>query len=104
MILVLGSVHLKSGMLDQTLAISRQHVERSRAEPGCIEHGVHVDAQDPQHLVFVERWSDLKALQTHFAVAESGQFVRDMMGLATDKPEMAVYDASQVNAFGSLGS
>ncbi len=36
MIIVLGSVIVKDGRIDEALEISQQHVNRSRNEPGCI--------------------------------------------------------------------
>ena len=72
MIIVLGGVSIKEGRLVEALQISRAHVARSRLEPGCIEHGVHQDAENPGRLVFVERWESMASLQTHFAVPESG--------------------------------
>jgi len=43
-------------------------VHRSRSEPGCISHAVHVDCENPLRLVFFEQWADRAALLAHFAV------------------------------------
>ena len=56
MILVLGSVVTQVGRSAEALALSQEHVTRSRAEPGCISDAVHQDTQHPQRLVFVEQW------------------------------------------------
>ena len=96
MILVLGSVHIKEGQLAEALALSQQHVARSRTEPGCLEHGVRIDAENGQRLVFVERWSDLAALRAHFALAGSRRFVKGMASLATAAPGIGIYDAHAV--------
>ena len=103
-ILVLGSVHIKAGQLAEALALSQQHVVRSRAEPGCFEHGVHVAAEDGQRLVFVERWADLPALHAHFAVAASRQFVKDLAAMATAAPSIALSDAQPRPLRGSSAS
>ena len=55
MIIVLGSALIESGRVAEALALSKQHVERSRAEPGCVAHGVHIDSENPRRLVFVEK-------------------------------------------------
>ena len=47
MILVHGHVVARVGAFDEALALSQEHVARSRAEPGCIAHAVH----RVQHLV-----------------------------------------------------
>ncbi len=94
MLLVTGSILAPADHLDDLLALSQEHVERSRAEPGCLEHGVYRDAEDPLRLVFVERWSDRQALAAHFALPASRDFVRGLSKLAATPPELKIYDAS----------
>lgn len=52
------------------------HSVRSRAEPGCVSHNIHVDCEDPLRLFFFEQWADRAALAAHFKVPESIEFVR----------------------------
>ena len=49
-IIVIGSIVVKAGSVDDALKVSQQHVSRSRSEPGCIAHGVHIDSENPQRL------------------------------------------------------
>ena len=95
MILVLGSVLIREGRYEEALALSREHVARSRGEPGCVAHAVHQDAENPLRLVFVEQWSDMAALGAHFKVPASGMFVKAIGALASAPPEMAIYDAKR---------
>jgi quinol monooxygenase YgiN len=97
MILVLGSVLIQDGQFAEALRLSREHVLRSRAEPGCISHAVHQDTENPQRLVFVEEWSDQAALTQHFKVPASGQFVKALGGLAAQAPTMTIYEARQLS-------
>ena len=76
MIIVTGSVLARDDAIDEVVELSLQHVRRSRDEPGCLLHSVHRDVEEPNRLVFVEHWADMEALQQHFAVPESGEFVR----------------------------
>ena len=57
---------------------------------------MHRDAEDPQRLVFVEKWSDMAALQQHFRVPESGAFVAALAAMALDAPQMEMFDAAPV--------
>jgi quinol monooxygenase YgiN len=98
MILVVGRIVVQEDRLDDALASSLEHVERSRAEPGCISHDVHQDVEDPRRIVFVERWTDSAALARHFAVPASGAFVRTIGALATEPPSIAIYKASELPA------
>ncbi len=101
MILVLGTVHVQAGKLEEALAVSQQHVQRSRAEPGCVEHGVSISADSPLQLVFVERWHSMAALQQHFGVAATRQFAAAMAKLASAPPQVAIYDAREVKFGGA---
>ena len=94
MILVLGHVTARPEHFDEVLRLSQQHVERSRAEPGCVAHAVHRDAENPLRLVFVEKWRDMAALQLHFRVPASREFGKALMSLAADQPGLEVFDAT----------
>lgn len=96
MIIVLGSVITQPGRRDEALAVAQAHVARSRLEPGCLEHGVHLDSERPDRLVFIERWADLAALQQHFKVPESGRFVRDISALAAERPAISIHQSSEL--------
>src|SRR5215510_12251930 len=96
MIVVTGSVSAKPDTFDEVRRLSLEHVHRSRAEPGCISHAVHVDCENPSRLVFVEEWKDQPSLQTHFKVPASGQFVSALSALAVERPKMVVYEAEQL--------
>ena len=66
MIVVTGSVTAREDSLDEVRRLSLEHVHRSRGEPGCISHAVHVDCENPLRLVFVEQWADRAALSGTF--------------------------------------
>ena len=93
-IIVIGSVTTAPEHAEEALAHSLRHVQRSRLEPGCISHDVHRHAEDPLRLVFVERWQDRAAVDAHFAVPDSGEFVKAVGVLASQPPEMAIYTVS----------
>ena len=96
MILVLGSVVAKEGSLAEVLRLSQEHVSRSRTELGCASHAVHIDAENPSRLVFVEEWQDQAALQAHFLVPASRAFGKALAELAAEPPRLAVYEATKV--------
>lgn len=98
MILVLGSVVVQDGRVDEALRVSLDHVRRSRQEPGCVSHAVYRDAENPQRLVFVEQWSDQAALAEHFKVPASRQFVKELGALAAQPPAMSIYAAEQLQS------
>jgi quinol monooxygenase YgiN len=96
MILVTGSVVAREDSFDEVCRLSLEHVQRSRSEPGCISHAVHVDCEDPLRLVFVERWADRAALMAHFAVPASRDFVRALQPLAAGATIIELYEADRI--------
>ena len=96
MILVHASVVAREASFAEALALSRDHVARSRAEPGCIAHAVHLDTENPLRLVFVEQWASPAALWDHFKVPASRAFAKALAGLAAQAPDMAIFDAAPV--------
>lgn len=93
MIIVTGSVQAHAEHLDELLALCVQHVNRSRAEPGCISHAVHQDVEDPLRLFFFEQWEDAAALHAHFEVPASLAFVTAAGAIASSPPTLEVYEA-----------
>ena len=96
MIVVTGSVTAREDSFDQMRELSLEHVRRSRTEPGCISHAVHVDCENPQRLVFFEQWTDRAALLAHFAVPASRDFVRSLQALAESATTIELYDATRL--------
>jgi len=96
MIVVTGSVTTRPETFDEARRLSLEHVHRSRQEPGCISHAVHVDCENPLKLVFFEQWADRAALAAHFAVPGSGEIVRALRSLAAGPTTLELYDASRL--------
>lgn len=97
MIVVTGAVVAKPETLDELHRLSLEHVHRSRTEPGCISHAVHVDCENPLRLVFVEQWTDMAALKTHFTVPGSVAFGRAVKNLSAEPGSIAVYEATAIH-------
>jgi quinol monooxygenase YgiN len=96
MILVTGSILAREEAFDDVLRSCLEHVERSRKEPGCISHDVHVDCQNPMRLFFFEQWADEAALRTHFAVEGSKAFVRSLKGRIVESSGTKIYRAESI--------
>ena len=96
MIVVTGSVTARKNSLEEISRLSLEHVHRSRKEDGCISHAVHIDCENPLRLVFIEEWADRAALQTHFAVPASRDFIRALQPLVAATPTLEIYDATKL--------
>jgi quinol monooxygenase YgiN len=95
-IIVTGTAEGSAETIDELLAESLAHVQRSRTEPGCLSHGVHRDVENPLRLVFFERWADRAALDRHFAVSASNEFVAAIGRLTVEPATMSVFAATLV--------
>jgi quinol monooxygenase YgiN len=101
MIIITGSATIRAGSRDQAIKLGNAHSARSRAEPGCLAHDCHSDAANPDRIMFLELWADMAAVQAHFAAPESGQFIREISALASDAPEIRIFDAHELPAPGA---
>ncbi len=93
MVIVTGSVEARPDTIDRILELGLAHVRRSRREPGCLLHSIHRDVENDLRVVFLEQWEDAEALETHFRVPASREFVREAAGLALRPPEMSIFAA-----------
>ena len=94
MIIVTGSITAREGGFDALRQESLDHVVRSRLEPGCLLHSVHVDCENPLRLVFLEHWTDKAALDVHFKQPGSAKLMRTVAALASETTGIAMFDAA----------
>jgi quinol monooxygenase YgiN len=98
MIVITGSLIARPETVEEAKRLGIEHSRRSRAEPGCIAHNIHVDAENPLRLMFYEEWQDVAAVKAHFAVPESVGFVRQFHKLAASRVPMKIYDTTALDA------
>jgi quinol monooxygenase YgiN len=96
MIIVTGRVKAQPATLAKMRELCLEHVHRSRTEPGCLLHAVHHDVEDPLTMVFLEHWLDRAALDAHFRVPASSDFVTAVTALSAEPPTIQIYEAELV--------
>jgi quinol monooxygenase YgiN len=96
MIIITGTITASEATIDELLTLSLEHVRRSRAEPGCLSHGVSRDVENPLRLIFFEQWEDMAAVKVHFAVTASGEFGKAAVALGAAPPTLDLYDATSI--------
>lgn len=91
MIHVIAIITTQPGAREKVLDIARANIPAVRAEDGCIEYNLAVDAEGiggfqtrfgADTFVFVEKWRDTDALKAHAAaphMAAYGAKVKDMI-------------------------
>jgi hypothetical protein len=76
MVMFTGSIVAQAGRLNGVLALSLEHVRRSRTEPGCLAHAALRDAENPARLGRAPcGWTDdsMNAEKIKVRNTESGQ-------------------------------
>ena len=89
-----GDAVAKPETFDEVRRLSLEHVHRSRTEPGCISHTVHIDCENPLRFVFIEQWADKQALMDHFQVPASCAFVKALRNILSEPSTIQIYDAA----------
>lgn len=92
MIIITGAATIDPARRDEAERLCLEHSARSRTEPGCLHHEPHWSMQDPNRVVFVEHWADRAAVDAHFAVPASNDFVAAIAALATEAPTIEIHE------------
>jgi quinol monooxygenase YgiN len=90
MLVVTGTVTARPDTFEDLLEAALAHVHRSRGEPGCLQHRVSIDAENPMTLVFYEEWEDREGLEAHFKVPGSLDFMETVRNLADHQGRMKI--------------
>ena len=97
MIIITGDVKLKSEHRESGIRICLEHSVRSRREPGCISHDCSIDIEDSNLVRFIERWADMGAVQTHFAVPESQKLAADLTQMQAEPFLIRIFNSEPVD-------
>ncbi len=87
MIQAIVKLKLPTSRVKEAMAILRPLVESTKAEPGCIDCGLHRDALQDTVLVFQDRWNDEEGLQRHLR-SERYRDLLFVMEMAKEVPEV----------------
>jgi quinol monooxygenase YgiN len=90
MLVVTGTITARPDTFEALREAAIAHTVRSRAEPGCLRHSVHVDCEDPLTLFFYEEWSDRAALDAHFTESGSHDFMRAVRELSASSTRVKI--------------
>lgn len=75
MIIVKGSIPVRSEDQPQALALVQELAQTSRHERGCLVYDVLVQADAPEVIVLWQQWSCIEALEEHFASSHVDAFL-----------------------------
>jgi quinol monooxygenase YgiN len=90
MLKVIAKSYAKADMLDRILELSKEMVEKTVKEEGCIKYELFQDVKDPNVLVIVEEWEDQAALDRHMASEHFKRLVPQMNELREKPSEVNI--------------
>ena len=88
MIKVVAKSTAKEGKLDRILELSKEMVEKTVKEEGCIKYELYQDTKDPKVLIIIEEWEDEEALNKHMASEHFRRIIPQLNELREKPSEM----------------
>lgn len=87
---------LKPGTHAAMLAASRKNKAVAVGEPGCERFDFFFSPDRPESFVFVEEWTTLADLHSHFAQPNFAEFMSALETCLERPPEIRIFDAALV--------
>ena len=76
MIIMQGSIPIKSGQFDRALAMAHDLIAATRGVAGCITYEFYRALSDPDALVVFQEWESMEALVDHLSSPHLESFLR----------------------------
>ena len=76
MIIMQGSIPIKSGQFDRALAMAHDLIAATRGVAGCITYEFYRALSDPDALVVFQEWESMDALVDHLSSPHLESFLR----------------------------
>lgn len=95
MIIVKGSIPVKTDRREEAVALIQQLAAASRAEHGCLSYEVFIQADSPETIVIWQQWDSLDALEDHFASEHVDMFLDAIPDLIEGEVTSAQFDVQE---------
>ena len=90
MLIFVGAGHIRPGKMDQALEAIQAFMRKIQTEPGTLEYIVYRGVDDPNMLVFYEKYQDQDAQAAHGSTEEMRAFQEAFMPCIEGQPIMGV--------------
>ncbi|MDW7671841.1 MAG: putative quinol monooxygenase [Bacillota bacterium] len=94
MITIVAKSVLKEGKVEDFKVITRELIEESRKEAGCISYNLYQDVKNHKILTFIEEWEDLEAIELHNVSEHFTRIVPQLSELREGPSEVNLYQLS----------
>ena len=90
MLSVIAKIPIKEGKMEEAMAAIAELMKGVAGEAGCLLYTVNSDKNNPNTLVFMERYKDKEALQVHGQTPHFQAFFAKSGQLVAGPPEMTI--------------
>ena len=90
MIAVIATLPVKPEKREEALAAAKEMMAEVANEEGTIEYTLNIDEEDPDTLIFIERYRDMAALTAHNATPYFKAFMEKAAEFAAEAPAIRV--------------
>lgn len=97
MVVVMAKLSVKPDKKAELLALARDVIAATRKEPGCISYSLMEDPYDAGTCLFVEEWTDKKALEAHLTMAHLAEWRAKSKDLLAGKTAIKLYQAEETS-------
>jgi quinol monooxygenase YgiN len=91
-VVVVAIAKSKEGRAEEARALMSEVAAESRKEEGCIAYDLHVDKNDADRIVVLERWESQDALDHHFTLPHTAK-VTESMDMLDELPQIYFCEA-----------
>jgi quinol monooxygenase YgiN len=88
MVKVVAKSYAKSDKLDRILELSKEMVEKTVKEEGCIKYELFQDVKDHNIMIIIEEWENEEALNRHIASEHFTRIIPQLNELREKPSEM----------------
>ncbi len=92
MIAVIAKVPLRPGTRDGAIEEVKGLMAKVAEEQGTLYYTVNIDQNNPDTLVFIERYKDMDALSAHGSTPHFQEFMGKAAAFAAGAPEIVTLD------------
>ena len=92
MIAVIAKVPVKPEAKEEAIEQVKILMAKVAEEEGTLHYTLNIDQNNPDTLVFMERYKDMGALGVHGATPHFQEFMEKSMSFAAGPPEIVVLD------------
>ena len=95
MLLIVGTIRLPVGKLEEARPVMQRMISGSRAEPGCLEYSYAQDVLDAGLIRVTEVWRDRAALDAHFRSPHIAVWRSSWPALGIGERNLVLYEAGE---------